>query len=128
MKTLICLLLAALALTAGDLTGKWNGKFDITNSNGETKPDEAYMTLKLEGTTVTGTAGPNVDQQWAIKDGKLEGRKLTFQVITKDNDGNDGPTLTFDLDFDGDTIRGSATGNGDNGEKMTARLELKRLG
>ena len=39
MKTLICLLLlTGLTLSAGELTGKWSGKFDITKSDGELSP------------------------------------------------------------------------------------------
>jgi len=126
MKTLICLLLlTGLTLCAGDLTGKWSGKFDITNSNGETKPDSAVMNLKVDGTKVTGTAGPNEDQQWTIRNGKLEAGKLTFDVVME-GDGDDKGTLVFDLVFDGDTIRGSAAGTGDNGEKMSAKVDLKR--
>jgi len=126
MKTLTCLLLlTALTLTAGELTGKWTGKFDITNANGETKPDEAIMTLKLDGAKVTGTAGPNEDQQWAISNGKLEAGKLTFNVVMTDN-GEEKGTLTFDLVFDGDTLRGSASGTGNGGEKMSAKVDLKR--
>src|ERR1700688_3103869 len=116
MKTLICLvLLSALTLSAGALTGKWSGKFDITNSNGGRKPDEAYMTLKLDGTNVTGTAGPNEGQQWAIRKGKLEASKLTFEVLMEE-DGGDSGTLVFDLVFDGDTLRGNCTGSGKDGE------------
>jgi hypothetical protein len=126
MKIPICLLLlTALTLSAGELTGKWSGKFDITNSSGETKPDSAYMNLKVEGTTVTGTAGPNEGEQWTIKKGKLEAGKLSFEVAPE-GDGDSG-LIVFDLVFDGDTIRGSAAGTGDNGEKMSAKVELKRV-
>ena len=125
MKTLICLLLlTGLTLSAGELTGKWSGKFDMTNAAGETKPDSAVMNLKVDGTKVTGTAGPNEDQQWTIKNGKLEAGKLTFEVPIED--GDDNGLLVFDLVFDGDTIRGSATGTGKGGEKMSAKVELKR--
>ena len=120
MKTLIwALLFTGLTLTAGELTGKWSGKFDITTSDGENKPDQAVMTLKVDGTTVTGTAGPNEDQQWAIKNGKLEAGKLTFEVLMEGGDGDQGK-LVFDLVFDGDAIRGTATGTGHDGEKMSA--------
>ena len=122
MKRLLCaLLLTAFALTAGELTGKWSGKFDITNTAGETKPDEAYMNLKLEGAKVTGTAGPNDGEQWPIKNGKLEDGKLTFEVPMED-----GGVITFDLVFDGETIRGNANGTGNGGEKMSAKVDLKR--
>ncbi|HTQ54750.1 MAG TPA: hypothetical protein VMI94_09840 [Bryobacteraceae bacterium] len=130
MRALTCfalVLLTGLTLTAGELTGKWSGKFDITNSQGETKPDEAVMTLKLDGTTVTGTAGPNEDQQWTIRNGKLENGKLTFEV-QMDNNGEDNGKISFDLVFDGETIRGTAQGVGRDGEKMSAKLDLKRAG
>ena len=124
MKTLICLLLlTGLTLSAADLTGKWSGKFDITTADGENKPDSAYMNLKLDGTTVTGTAGPNEDQQWAIRKGKLEAGKLTFEVVPEGDESKG--LIVFDLVYDGDTIRGSASGHdGDN--KMTAKVDLKR--
>lgn len=124
MKKLICiLLLAAFALAAGELSGKWSGGFEITNSEGQTKADSAYMDLKLDGTKVTGTAGPNENKQWAIRNGKLEAGKLTFEL-----EMDDGGLLTFDLVFDGDTIRGSAAGTGNGGEKMSAKVDLKRVG
>jgi hypothetical protein len=123
MKTLICLLLlTGLTLSAGELTGKWNGKFDITNASGETKPDSVYMILKVDGATVTGTAGPNEDQQWTIKNGKLEAGKLTFEVVPEGATGS----IVFDLLVDGDTIRGTAAGTGDDGGKMSAKVEVKR--
>jgi hypothetical protein len=123
MKKLFSLLvLTSLALAAGELTGKWSGNFDITNSEGDTKSDVAYITLKLEGTTVTGTAGPDENQQWAIKNGKLTDGKLTFHV-----DLEDGGAIDFDLVFDGDKIKGSAQGTGHEGEKMSAKVALKRV-
>lgn len=127
MKTLICLLLlTGLSLSAGELTGKWSGKFDITTADGELRPDSAVMNLKVDGTKVTGTAGPNEDQQWAIRNGKLEAGKLTFDVVPE-GDGGESGSLVFDLVFDGDAIRGSAVGTSPGGEKMSAKLDLKRV-
>ncbi len=127
MKTLICLLLlTGLTLSAGELAGKWSGKFDITTADGEPKPDSAVMNLKVDGTKVTGTAGPNEDQQWTIRNGKLEAGKLTFDVVLEGN-GDDKGTLVFDLVFDGETIRGSAVGTSPGGEKMSAKVDLKRV-
>ena len=122
MRKLICsLLLSALTLGAAELTGKWSGSFDITNSNGETKADTAYMDLKEHAGEVTGTAGPNMEKQWSLRKGKLDGQKLTFEVPT-----DDGGLLVFDLTFDGEAVQGSCTGNGSGGEKMSAKLRLKR--
>jgi hypothetical protein len=120
-KLFILLVTTTLALTAGELTGKWGGSFEMTNASGETHADSALMNLKLDGTSVTGTVGPNEDKQWAIKNGKLDDKKLTFKV-----EMDDGGIIEFDLVFDGDTIRGKAAGTGNEGEKMSAKLDLKR--
>jgi len=126
MKALICLLLlTGLTLSAANLTGKWSGKFDITTSDGEQKPDSAVMNLKLDGNAVTGTAGPSDDQQWTIRNGKLDGKKLTFEVVMEGGSDDQGK-IVFNLVFDGETITGSAAGTSPDGQKMTAKLELKR--
>ncbi len=120
-KLICCLFLSALALSAAKLNGKWSGSFDVTNSNGETKADTAYMDLKEGDGEVTGTAGPNADKQWPLQKGKLDGPKLTFEVST-----DDGGLLVCDLLFDEESINGTCSGTGEGGEKMSARLSLKR--
>ena len=120
-KVLCCLLPSTLALGAAELTGKWSGSFDITTPNGETKADTAYMDLKEKAGEVTGTAGPNIEKQWSLRKGKLDREKLTFEVPT-----DDGGLLVFDLTFDGSAIQGTCAGTGSGGEKMSAKLNLKR--
>lgn len=121
-KLLLCLLLSVFALQAAELTGKWSGSFDITNSDGETKADTAYMDLKETGGTVSGTAGPDSEKQWSLRKGKLDGQKLTFEVAMED-----GGVLAFELTFDGTSIQGSCTGTGNGGEKLSAKVNLKRV-
>jgi hypothetical protein len=127
MKTMICLLLLTgltlSAASAGELTGKWTGKFDITTPDGQVKPDQAVTNLKLADGQVTGTAGPNEDQQWTIRKGKLQAGKLTFEVVPEGDD--DKGVLVFDLVFDGETIKGDVVGH-DGGNKLTAKVDLKR--
>jgi len=120
-KLMLCVLMSAFALHAAELTGKWSGSFDITNEQGETKADTAYMDLKESGGSVTGTAGPNEDKQFSLRKGKLDGQKLTFEVVM-----DDGGVLAFELSFDGTSIQGSCTGTGDGGEKLSAKVNLKR--
>ena len=121
MKKFALILLIAGAAFAGELTGKWSGTFTRVGPNGDgTDPGGAYMDLTLAGKVVTGTAGPDESRQMAISNGKLEGKKLTFEVLQEN-----GPTLKFDLTFDGETIKGAA--NGERGEqKMSAKVDLKR--
>ena len=101
-----------------DLTGKWAGSF-IISMDGETKDDEAYMVLKQSGTELTGTAGPNADQQWKIEKGKVEGNKATFEVIA------DGPTLKFELTLADGHLKGDAKAEFD-GKTMKAAVDVQR--
>lgn len=123
MKTLFCsflMLMLTVALNAAEVTGKWSGSFDVTNPEGETKASTAYMDLKEADGVVTGTAGPTSDEQWPLRKGKLDGQKLTFEVET------DHGIIAFELTLDGDSISGTAAGKGAEGEKMSAKVTLKR--
>jgi hypothetical protein len=119
MKRLALLLMFAAIAFAGDLTGKWSGSFDVAYPDGTTRPGAAYLSLKLVGQTVTGTAGQNETEQVEITNGKLEGQKLTFDLPIRE------ATIKFDLVFDGDTIKGGAAAES-GGVKLTAKVDLKR--
>jgi hypothetical protein len=120
MKKLSVMLLMAAVALAGELTGKWSGSFDAVNPDGSTNPGPAYMDLKIAGQAVTGTAGPSETDQKPISNGRLEGSKLTFEVVM-----GPGATLKFDLTFDGESIKGTATAEGD-GQKLRANVDVKR--
>jgi len=107
-----------LPKTAEDLTGQWSGSFIIT-MDGETKDDAAYMVLKQTGTELTGTAGPNADQQWKIEKGKVEGNKVTFEVVA------DGPTLKFELTLAEGHLKGDAKAEFD-GKTLKAAVDVQR--
>ncbi len=121
MKQLLLILILAAGAWAGELTGKWTGSFDVTRPDGTQKPGPAHMELKLTGQEVTGTAGPTESEQMAISKGKLDGSKLTFEVVTPS-----GQTIKFALEFDGETIKGSAAGENEDGQTMQAKVDLKR--
>lgn len=123
MTKLLCgLLLWTLALGAAELSGKWSGSFDVSSANGDSKSDTAYLDLREKAGEVTGTAGPKSDQQWPLRKGKLDGQKLTFEVLA----GDDGALLKFELTLDGDSLQGTCSGTSPDGEKMSAKLDLKR--
>jgi len=116
-----CLLLSAIALLA-DVTGKWSGSFDISGPDGQSKADTAFLNLKQDGKNLTGTAGPNESEQMAIRAGKIDGDKITFEVAMEN-----GPVIKFDLALAGEHIKGTATGEAD-GQKMSAKLDVTRQG
>lgn len=113
---LLALLFSAVTLLAGDITGKWSG----TMTTGE-EPHPALLDLKQEGTTVTGTAGPDDGERYPIRDGKVEDKRVTFKVDAGEH-GLIGVTLTLDGD---DHLSGEAMADHD-GEHRTAKLDLRR--
>ena len=119
MKRFLVISLVAAVAFAADLTGKWTGTFQDMSEGANGGSDTAYMDLKVSGQAVTGTVGPNESSQMEIRNGKLEGTKLTFEVARGDL------VMKFDLVFDGETIKGTVSGES-GGEQHKAKLDLKR--
>ena len=124
MKTTILILLgiaalAGIALADTNVTGKWSGSFNATNPNGETKESTAVLMLKQNGADITGTVGPNEDEQFSIQKGKIEGDKITLQV------DHDGHAMTFNLVLASERITGEAQMSRD-GETMKAKIDVTR--
>jgi hypothetical protein len=122
MKSIpLCLfVMVALALTAAaaDTSGKWSGSF--TPENGDA--GSAYVILKQSGTTLTGSAGPNANEQWPGLQGKVSGNRISFQVKS----ATDGTVYKCDLSLDGDHLKGDVTFTSAEGQSGKAKLELAR--
>jgi hypothetical protein len=115
MKHILLLTLAAVSLMAADATGTWTGTF---TPDGQ-EPGPAHLVLKQEGTKVTGTVGPNADEQHEIQNGKAEGGRVTFEV--------EGPNarMKFELKQEGEAIKGDISREHD-GEIQTAKVAVTR--
>ena len=114
---LLALLLTSTALTAADVTGKWSGRWEMPQAAGE---QPHYMVLKQEGGVVTGTAGPDASQQFDIRNGKMDGDKLTFEVSP-----GGGPLMKFEFKVDGDNAVGQAQIEAE-GRSMVVKLSVQR--
>lgn len=120
MTRLLCvLLLSSIALLA-DVSGKWTGTFDVTGPDGNVQNNTAFLSLKQDGNTLTGTAGPNESEQMSIRAGKIDGNKILFEIALED-----GTVIKFDLALADEHIKGTANGEHE-GQKMTAKLDVKR--
>lgn len=117
-KLVLSLILCAGALLA-DVTGKWSGSFDVTGPDGETKAAKAYLVLKQDGNTITGTAGPSEDEQFPIRTGVIDENRITMEAEAH------GDILKFELTLDGDHIRGTVKGEHE-GKSMMAKLDVTR--
>jgi hypothetical protein len=123
MKTiLLCSLLClALALTASaaDVSGKWSGSIAPENGDG----GSAYVILKQSGSTITGTGGPDANDQWPGPSGKIDGNKVTFEVKSTD----DGTVFKCTLVLDGDHLNGDVEFTAPDGQAGKAKLNLTRV-
>jgi len=113
---LLALALAATALVAGDATGTWTGTMTVVS--GDTYP--ARMVLKQEGDTLTGTAGPDENQQRPIKNAKVDHGVVTFEVPTEH------AVMKFSLKQNEDDMSGEVTRELD-GRTETAKVSVKRV-
>src|SRR5260370_28786786 len=106
---------------AQNASGKWSGSFDITLHDGSVKKDTAWLNLKEDGNVLTGTAGPNEEQQSEIKEGKANGPGVQFSV-----ERQGGMRLIFDLHLDGDHLKGVANGDMQEG-RVKVMVDTTRL-
>jgi hypothetical protein len=124
MRSILLCLLVTLAVaftaTAADISGKWSGSFTPESGDGGT----AYVILKQSGTTLTGTGGPDANQQWPGLQGTVNGSKVSFQVKSTD----DGAVYKCDLVLDGDHLKGDVMfTSGDGQTTGKGKLDLTRV-
>jgi hypothetical protein len=117
MRHVLLVALTAATFVGADATGTWTGTFTPSATG---QPVPAHLVLKQEGDKLTGTIGPDADQQRPIRNGKAENERLTFEA------GNDEEgVMKFDLKQNGDEITGDLTRERE-GKTQTAKLAVKR--
>jgi hypothetical protein len=87
MNMKLCALALSFFLVAGfafgaDIDGKWAGQYN----SGMGDPMQMDFTFKAEGTKLTGTAPGGPGATIPLKDGKIDGNKVSFTVETSMNE------------------------------------------
>jgi hypothetical protein len=95
------LALAGLTLLAADLTGTWSGTFEVRRSDGSSRTLTPLVILKQDGTVLTGSIGSNQSDQRPIRNGKVDGDRVTFEI-----ESQGGTIQRFDLKASADRIEG----------------------
>jgi hypothetical protein len=113
MTRLFLVLALALGMTgapraAAPLDGTWD--FSMSSPMGTV---EAVVTLKADGTTLTGQFDLGGGRVWPIDDGVVDGDRITFQ-IDRDRPSGGGMTYGMSGTLKGDTITGAASAMGMN--------------
>ena len=124
MRRFLCFLaltaLVGVSIAEVNVTGNWSGSFNVTRPDGETKDSTALLKLKQSGADITGTVGPNEDEQSTIQKGRIVGDKITLEAE------HEGHTIKFNLVLAGERMTGEANMSGD-GETATAKLDVTRV-
>jgi hypothetical protein len=88
IRTILSVLIALVALAgfalAADLSGKWN--YQMPTRNGGTR--EASMTLKQDGSALTGSVTGMRGMEQPISDGKVDGNNVSFNVKVQFQDNS----------------------------------------
>lgn len=77
--TIAVVLLLAMNVMAGDLTGKWSGSF---RADGADHDVPQFFILKQDGNKLTGSGGPDQSEQYPIEAGKSDGDRVSFELTT----------------------------------------------
>jgi len=108
--------------SAADLSGHWPGQAELTTQDGTQHLMPAYLDLKQEGTTVTGSGGTQEGSSLPLEDVQFDGKTLSFKVT-----GPDGriykSTLTL---VSADQLEGKLEFSIEDGTALSAKLTLKR--
>jgi autotransporter translocation and assembly factor TamB len=121
LRIMIIGCLAAAAIWAADVSGKWTAEMQGRNGNTMT----VNMNLKADGDKLTGTvSGRGGDTD--ITDGKVEGDNISFKVVREFN-GNQ-MTSVYKGKVDGDTIHFSMAMEGGQGGGQPRTFDAKRAG
>lgn len=109
-KALLSLLLflgavATNAQSLQDVSGRWQGTFDVPTAGGNTQADTTFLILQQNGMQVTGGAGRSEQMQTPVSDGSFHNGILTFSLPIRL-----GTTVKFELALKDDHLRGIATG------------------
>jgi len=118
-KLLWAVLLSAVCSFGADLAGKWRGGFEFKTDEGEDRRAEALLIIKQDGETLTGTAGPNADQQLPIDKGAVDGSKVTMEVAVGQG------VFKFELAVDADHLKGDVTLSA-GPQTMKAKMDAMR--
>lgn len=116
LRFITILALAAATMFAADVDGSYSGT--MTPEGRDSGP--ALVIFKTVDGKLTGTGGPNDGEQHAFSNIKLDGDRLTFEIVNPN-----GGVMKFDLKVEGNKLSGKITRERD-GQTQTAMLAVER--
>jgi hypothetical protein len=116
LTLLSVLVLGALTLMAADVTGKWTA--EVQGRNGQTR--NVSFAFKQDASTLTGTMVGPMGREVELKNGKVDGDNLSFDV-NMEFQGN-AVTIHYTGTVEGDSIKMKSQREGsDRAQEFTAK-------
>jgi len=78
-RVIVLIVLLVIRAAAVDVTGTWSGTFKV--SGGDHNVPQIII-LKQDGNKLTGSAGPDAEEQYPIENGKVEGDRVRFELTS----------------------------------------------
>lgn len=78
-RALALVMFLAVSGAAMDVTGRWSGTFKV--EGGDHSIPQLFI-LKQDGPRLSGTGGPDAQEQYPIENGKVDGDRVTFELTT----------------------------------------------
>ena len=120
IRLIVLLAISFAGAFAADVTGKWTGQMGGPNGDGMA----ITFDFKQDGTKLTGTADGPGGQTLQLKDGKVEGDKISF-TVSFDGGGGDMKIL-HEGTIKGDEIKLNIKMDGGPGGDGPGGVTLKR--
>jgi len=109
----------ALVLSGADVSGKWSGTIDIEDA-GSTIPIQVELVQKSDALSgKVGRAGSG--DEGTIRNGKVDGTKLSFEVVSAETSS----PFKWTLMLVNDQLEGEMKGSTDEGE-IVGKVKLSR--
>jgi hypothetical protein len=109
----------ALLLSGADVSGKWSGTIDVEDAGNTT---EVQVELVQKAGTVSGKIGrTGGGDEGTIRNGKVDGEKVTFEVVSAQTTN----PFKFTLTLVNDRLEGEMKGAMDEGE-IVGKVKLNR--
>ncbi len=121
---------SALSALAAGIDGKWISEMQVGSAEGKKYVLTSTFNFKSDGGALTGTIVQVSEASWMsgmngksfdISDGKIDGDKFSFKVVTETKQGN--KTAVYEGTVEGDQLKGTTKFRGIG---ITQPFEAKR--
>jgi len=123
MGKLLLLISLPLAIAGADISGKWSGSIEVADgASGTSVNTPVRAEFEQKASLISGKIGRREDEQTeAIRNGKVEGKKISFEVTSPETQS----AMKFNLTLEGDQLQGEMKGTVDTGE-IVGKVRLIR--